>query len=692
MTNSSKSVNKSDSSILSQLPGMAYRCLYDDSWTMLELAGPVEEITGYQAEDLIGNRVLSFADLIVEEDQVNVGKAVEVGLAGEGSYYIDYRIRSKSGEIVHVWEHGRAIFDSDNQPIELVGYIYNASSKVRKLERRKLMRDAAVELARDPHLARGDVEVFVRHVVAKCCAVLDVSGADVWLFNAEKTQLELLIAYDPANDVYKTGVKFNASRFPAYFAEAVKSRVIDASDAQNDPRTSEFNPYVLIPLNVKSVLHCPIRQGGEMVGFVCLEQVAYCRQWRDEEINFVGDVADQIAHVMSNREIRQSENRLLAEQASNEAKSHFLSIMSHEIRTPLNGVLGVAVLLSMTNLNDQQMEYVGLIEQSGKLLLKIIGDILDFTKINSGRLDIRMQPTDVRGLCSDSVDMVRSQADEQLLKLELFVGDDVPQLCELDSMRVQQVLLNLLSNAIKFTAKGRISLRVDAIKRGDKSLLALTVLDTGVGISDQLAAEIFKPFTQDRMQNLDSSLKGAGLGLPICRGLVSLMDGEIELESELGKGTAFKVLLPLNTAAGHAIEKGNPVRGDSFSGLRVLVAEDNVVNQKVIVGMLKVFSVVPDVCSDGKQALEQVVAARKPYDLILMDCEMPVMNGFESVKNIRELEPPKGQAFIVAVTAHALQEYRERAEKVGMNDYLTKPLKREQLYQLLKHLPSLSVQ
>ena len=692
MNDSSRPVDRSDSLLLSQLPGMAYRCLYDDDWTMLELAGPVVAITGYQPEELIRNQSLSFADLIVEEDRAGVTLAVDEGLADDGSYYIDFRIRSKAGEIVHVWEHGKGILSDDNQLIELVGYIYNATPNVRKLERRKQVRDAAVELARDPHLARGDLEVFGRHAVAKCCEVLGVSGADVWLFSEEKTQLELLIHYDAATEAYRSGVKLDAAHFPLYFEEATKSRVIDASDAQNDPRTSEFNPYVLVPLNVKSVLHCAIRQAGEVVGVVCLEQVGYCRRWRDEEINFVGDVADQVAHVMSNREIRQSENRLLAEQASSEAKSHFLSVMSHEIRTPLNGVLGVTELLSMTALNDQQVEYVGLIEESGKLLLKIIGDILDFTKINSGRLDIRVQPTDVRDLCGDCVEMVRSQVDGKQIKLDCTVGDSVPKLCELDSIRVQQVLLNLLSNAIKFTAKGHVSLRAEVISRGAKSLLGLTVLDTGTGIDDKLATEIFKPFTQDRMQNINNSLKGAGLGLPICRGLVSLMGGEIELESELGEGAVFRVLLPLKEMAQGVEKKANQFGGGSFSGLRVLVAEDNVVNQKVVVGMLKVFSVVPEVCSDGKQALERVISASEPYDLILMDCEMPVMDGFEAVKRIRELEYPKGQIFIVAVTAHALQEYRERAENVGMDDYLTKPLKKEQLYKLLKTLPSLSIQ
>ncbi len=684
-------IASSDSSLLSLLPGIVYRCLNDSQWTMSELSGAVEAITGYKSTELLVGSKTCYADIILEEDRDYVVKAVEQGLVSKVGYYIDYRIRTKAGEVVHVWEHGQGVYDDSGDLIELVGYIYNATSNVRKMERQKRMRDAAVALARDPHLARGDLEVFVRHAVKTCCEVLNVSSADVWLFNDSKTQLTMATYYHLESQSYHSGLMHRSDQSPVYFEEVINNRVIDAFDAQNDPRTCEFNEFTLKPMNIKSILHCAIRQAGDVVGVLCFEQANNQRRWTDDEISFAGDVADQIAHVVSNREIRDSENRLLAEQASSEAKSHFLSIMSHEIRTPLNGVLGVADLLGMTKLDQKQMEYVGLIEESGKLLLKIIGDILDVTKIDSGQLDIRVQPTDVRSLCADCIDVIRPQLGDKKLALELCVTDEVPALCELDAIRVQQVLLNLLSNAIKFTVEGQVLLKAEVTSRNGSEYLGVTVLDTGVGISDELAAEIFKPFAQDRMQNMNDSLKGAGLGLPICRGLVSLMNGEIELQSEEGKGSVFRVLLPLKVVTESEKIEEKVLAPAEFSRLRVLVAEDNTVNQKVVAGMLKAFSVIPDICSDGKQALDQVIAANCPYDLILMDCEMPVMDGFEAVEKIRELESPRGDTFIAALTAHALEEYRERAEKVGMNDYLTKPLQRERLLQLLEGLPSHAV-
>ena len=688
MSNSPNHPTETDSALLSLLPGIVYRCLYDSQWTMRELTGAVESITGYQSHELLEGSGLTFADIILDDDQEYVALAVEEGLSTKAGYYIDYRIRSKTGEIIHVWEHGKGIYDDAGEIIELVGYIYNATSNVQKLERQQQMRDAAVALTRDPHLARGDFEIFARHAVKVCCEVLQLSSADVWLFDEDKQQLTMTTYYSLALDQYRSGLIHRADQSPVYFEEVIKTKVIDAFDAQNDPRSREFNELTLVPMNIKSILHCAIRQAGEVVGVLCFEQEENQRRWNDDEITFAGDVADQIAHVLSNREIRDSENRLLAEQASSEAKSHFLSIMSHEIRTPLNGVLGVADLLGMTKLDDKQVEYVNLIEESGKLLLKIIGDILDVTKIDSGQLDIRVQPTDVRSLCADCIEVIRPQLSDKPLKLECIIDDAVPALCELDALRVQQVVLNLLSNAVKFTAKGQVLLKAEVTMRGDNEFLGVTVLDTGVGIRDELATEIFKPFAQDRMQNMNDSLKGAGLGLPICRGLVSLMGGEIELQSEEGAGSVFRVLLPLKAVnePEKLIPKSSTV--EEFSELRVLVAEDNIVNQKVVAGMLKMFSVVPDICSDGKQALDQVVSSNDPYDLILMDCEMPVMDGFEAVKKIRELGSPRGDVFIAALTAHALQEYRERAEKVGMNDYLTKPLQRDRLLQLLKGLPA----
>lgn len=302
-------IASSDSSLLSLLPGIVYRCLNDSQWTMSELSGAVEAITGYKSTELLVGSKTCYADIILEEDRDYVVKAVEQGLVSKVGYYIDYRICTKAGEVVHVWEHGQGVYDDSGDLIELVGYIYNATSNVRKLECQKRMRDAAVALARDPHLARGDLEVFVRHAVKTCCEVLNVSSADVWLFNDSKTQLTMATYYHLESQSYHSGLMHRSDQSPVYFEEVINNRVIDAFDAQNDPRTCEFNEFTLKPMNIKSILHCAIRQAGDVVGVLCFEQANNQRRWTDDEISFAGDVADQIAHVVSNREIRDSRFR-----------------------------------------------------------------------------------------------------------------------------------------------------------------------------------------------------------------------------------------------------------------------------------------------------------------------------------------------------------------------------------------------
>lgn len=686
MTESSSLACGDQTSLMNSLPGMAYRCLMDANWTMLEISPQAEQLTGYKPEEFINNACISFGDMIVEEDRALVERGVRAAIDQKTHYYLEYRIKTRDGEVRHVWEHGGGVYSESGEFIELSGYVCNTTPKVQELDRQRGAREAVVELARDQHLARGDVEVFARHAVKTCCDVLQVSSASVWLFSSVKNQWEMLVYYHAERDHYDSGFVVKAQDCPAYFDWVSRERVIDAYDAQADSRTQEFNKSFLIPVDVKSVLHCAIRQGGRVVGVVCLEQTKKRRRWLDHEVTLVGDVADQMAHVVSNREIRQAENRLLEEQASSDAKSHFLSVMSHEIRTPLNGVLGVADLLSMTQLDFKQQEYVSLIEESGKLLLKIIGDILDFTKINSGELGVQFQPTDVVGLSRDCMTLVSSEAESKSINLDLIVSPEVPSLCEVDALRLQQVLLNLLTNSIKFTHQGEVLLKVGVSRRAQDTYLSLAVIDSGVGIADDLAQKIFEPFSQDRMLNVEESIKGAGLGLPICRGLVGLMGGTIELQSEVGKGSVFRVLLPLRAV--EPVSKIDVTNDDKvdFSDLKVLVAEDNIVNQKVVSGMLKLYSIEAELCADGSQAVERVNTAAEPYDLILMDCEMPVMDGFEAVETIRQMPPPKCATFIAALTAHALREYKERAEKVGMDDYLTKPLKREVLGDLLRRI------
>jgi signal transduction histidine kinase len=367
--------------------------------------------------------------------------------------------------------------------------------------------------------------------------------------------------------------------------------------------------------------------------------------------------------------------RAVAVEASR-AKSEFLAMMSHEIRTPMNGIIGMTSILEDLQPTADQREALRTIRESGAALLTIINDILDFSKIEAGRLTLESTAFDVARLVADCAAMLKPTLDGKGLTLRVEVALGVPGLVRGDPTRYRQVLLNLLSNAAKFTAKG--GLRV-GLKLSDAGLLECAVTDTGIGISPEAQGRLFQSFSQ-----ADSSTTrrfgGTGLGLVICRRLAQMMGGDVRVESTEGVGSTYTFSARLE-AAGEA-ERPAPVLAAPVSsrlaGLQVLVAEDNAINQRVALRMLDMLGCSVTLARDGREALAQLVERR--FDVVLMDCEMPELDGFEATRQARA----RGvTAPIVAVTANSLEGERERCVAAGMTDYLGKPFSREGLQALL---------
>lgn len=510
-----------------------------------------------------------------------------------------------------------------------------------------------------------------------------------------------------------------------------------------------------------------------------------------------------------------AEKSVLEAKYESKAKSEFLAVMSHEIRTPMNGVLGVVELLRDTPLNEKQSELVDTIQSSGKLLLNIINDILDYSKIESGKLEFESIAFNPRQLLDEAVRFQFPAAQQKGLLLAAFVDPQLPESLQGDPNRIKQVLYNLMSNAIKFTASGHLFLRVRLLVGSDsRNRLRIDVLDSGIGLTAEQKDRLFQSFTQaDR--STSRKFGGTGLGLAISKKLVEAMGGSIGVDSAPRFGSCFWFQLPLQTEcqalaepvpaarehwyfvsdyvpllefietsldkkrfAMHSVivkdrevdwpgadivgrnvlaylrlegrgtqrlhwgtldairsiieqeieaagEDGRnvdsrrpgvttetapffldtifskrrqaqgarpaamlaaPSRGSNLQHLRVLVAEDNAVNQMVVRGLLRPLVGDVDMVSNGRQALEQVKAAQQPYDLIFMDCEMPEMDGYEATRRIREHEQRTEcvrPAVVVALTAHAFDEFREKAYECGMNEHLSKPVTRDMLYQFL---------
>ena len=369
------------------------------------------------------------------------------------------------------------------------------------------------------------------------------------------------------------------------------------------------------------------------------------------------------------------------------AKAQFLANMSHEIRTPMNGVLGLAQHLAHLDLGAEQRGVVEDILSSGAALLQVIDDVLDFSKLEAGKLRIDPAPFEPRRLVADVTKLFAPRAREAGIRLDAAIADGVPDWLMGDGGRIRQVLVNLVSNGVKFTKQGGVEVRLRCESVGEAGASArFEVADTGIGIPPDAIDTIFDAFTQADASTT-RRFGGTGLGLTISRELIGRMGGELGVESEEGEGSCFwfvvslPVCAPPAAAAAPSAAARAARRSIAAQGLRVLAAEDNAVNQRVLQRLLERLGCSVDLVADGREAVER--ARSGGYDLVLMDCQMPVLDGFGATREIRALGGDVARVPIVAVTAHALAGDRERCLENGMDDYVTKPLRTEDLERVL---------
>ena len=590
-----------------------------------------------------------WANSIHPDDRDKVMAAVHAFFTSpEEAWSAEYRFRCADGSYAFVYGRGCVVRDSGSKPLRMVGSLTNITERKRaeeELTRSRRLLDEAQQLAR---IGGWEWEVRTNKVN--------------WSDEVYRVFGFVPRSFSPTYDRYRASLHPDDQRRMQVFIDALLRRKKSASA---DNRIVQTDGQVRIIHNRATAI---LDDSGKV-------------------LRLVGTVQDVT-------ELRQKESELLlaksSAEAANRTKSEFLANMSHEIRTPMNGIIGMTELVLETELTSEQREYLGMAKSSARSLLGLINDILDFSKIEAGKLDLEAISFSLRDCLAATLKPLGMRAAQKGLELTADIAAAVPDHLIGDPMRLRQILVNLADNAIKFTERGNVTLDV-AVESAtdDEHHLHFSIADTGVGIPEEKRVLIFEAFAQAD-GTTTRTYGGTGLGLAIASQLVHHMGGRIWVESVVGKGTTFHFTarMPVRHTPAPNLRHADVVAQTvaiprAGAGLRILVAEDNLINRAVVNGVLKKEGHSLVHADNGCEAVEAV--ARENFDLILMDVQMPEMDGFEATRRIREFEKATGrQTRIVAMTAHAMAGDRERCLAAGMDDYVSKPLQKTQLLALLE--------
>jgi len=684
--------------LLSNLPGMAYRCHNDSDWTMEYVSEGCLLLTGYACSDLIGNSTVAYGDLVHPEDADEVWRAVQAALAQRARFELEYRLCCADGTQKWVWERGQGVFDEAGALIALEGFVTDISERKRArealiaandhLEQRVQQRTA--DLAAQTELLRNVLE----HIP---CSVFWKNRNHEYVGCNDRFARDHGFA-TPAEIVGRTDADMPRAQEDRAIREHADQEVIESGRLLlNKEHRHEVAPgeYRWVSANLVPL--------------------------RDERSNVIGMLGLSVDITPLKRVEAQLREALAAAETANRAKSDFLANMSHEIRTPMSVIIGYAELLRDAEQEvlsaDQRTEALAAIHHNGQHLLAIINDILDLSKVEAGKFTVERVAMAPRRIVAEVITLLHVQAAAKGLTLKVNHDIAVPERIISDPVRVRQILVNLIGNAIKFTRDGTVDVTVTLVAdaSGAVPLLTFDVRDTGIGMTPEQMGRLFEAFTQADA-SMTRRFGGTGLGLHLSKRLAEMLGGSITVQSQPGAGSTFTLTVAATAAEeskppstptaeprdvsfvpDSAPDKTPPLPQHALRGRRILLAEDGTDNRKLITFHLRRAGAEVIVTENGREALETLTIDRTatgrlrdpaPVDLVLMDMQMPEIDGYTAARRLRQMGC---RLPIIALTAHAMTGDRAQCLAAGCNDYAAKPIGYRALIELIcnqLHAPS----
>lgn len=553
------------------------------------------------------------------------------------------------------------------------------------LERyQKTLRD----LAQNDALSSGDLVMACRAITEASSALLEIDRAGIWVYDVDRTAIQLLDLYERTPRRHSHDLTLRTVEAPGYFHALERAnRAIVAHNVHRDRRTKPLRAAYLVPNNIGAKLDAPIRRKGRIVGILCLEQVGKPRRWTLQEEHLTGSLVTLVTLALEASERRAAEQALRltkdAAEVANRAKSEFLATVSHEIRTPMNAIIGMADLLWDTQLTPEQRKYLRIFRRAGGNLLNLINDILDLSKVESGHLDLESIDFDLSDLVDKAIEMLAMRANEKGLELACRLAPDVPCALVGDPNRLHQILINLISNALKFTESGSVIVHITNDPDADRpGAIRFSVTDTGIGIPADKLQLIFESFTQAHASTA-RQYGGTGLGLSISKQLAERMGGRIWVESAVGSGSTFHCTVRLEVQAVEPAIKTSSTF--DLTGTRTLVVDDYPINRLILRETLTGWGAQVTETDNGRAAVAELTRAAqegRPYELLLLDCRMPEMDGFQAVDAIKEAGVAHGLTTIMLTSTHWADDIA-RTYDLELGGYLVKPIRRSDLYQTI---------